>query len=161
MKNKKIVFICVAVLIVIGVLYFYKNNITDIKSVNGGGAASLAPSIIYKTKNDYSNNISVNFKDNKIVGFPGPSDAINQRPGILANGYLFKKMTGNVFLSTTFDEFISVGDKGDWFKFINVDNIIDRDPFTEMYSCPRGGDEEYVNKIILAGELNKKCEKIK
>lgn len=137
------------------------------QSINQGGltafsnykSAVLSPNIIYKTKKDYSNNIGVGYTNGEITSYPGPSDAKNQKPIKLANGYLLKNMTGNVFLNTTIDEFINYsGD--DWDKFIKIENIIDYHPFTEIYRCPSGISEEEINKIILSNNLKNDCENI-
>jgi hypothetical protein len=121
-------------------------------------SAVLNPTIIYKTKKDYSNNVSVGYTNGEITSYPGPSDAVNQKPIKLANGYLLKKMQGNVFLNITIDEFIK--HEGDWFDFIKIENIIDFHPFTEIYNCPSGISEEEINKIILSNNLKNDCEDI-
>jgi hypothetical protein len=122
-------------------------------------SAALSPNIIYKTKKDYINNIIVCYENNKIACFPDPSGALNQKPIKLANGYLLKKMPGNVFLNTSIDEFINYK-KDDWDKFIKVENIIDYHPFTEIYRCPPGIGEEGINKIILSNNIRNTCEDI-
>lgn len=119
-------------------------------------SAVLSPIIIYKTNKDYSNNISVGYTNGEIDSYPGPSDVVNQRPIKLANGYLLKKMQGNVFLNISIDEFTNyTGD--DWNKFIKVENIIDLHPFTEIYKCTPGIGEEEINKIILSNNINNNC----
>ncbi len=52
----------------------------------------------------YSENITVQLsKDGKkITAYPRPSDAEHQRPIQPADGYLFKRMVGDAFLSITF-----------------------------------------------------------
>lgn len=119
---------------------------------------ALSPTIIYKTKKNYLNNISVCYKNGEITCFPGPTDIINQRPTKLANGYLLKKMPGDVFLGITIDEFIK--DEDDWFSFIKVENIIDYNPYTEIYSCQPGLSEEEINKIILSNNIQNNCVNI-
>ena len=127
-------------------------------TTSNGMVAALAPTIVYKTRNDYSNNISVCYKNGEITCTPGPTDAIHQRPVKLSNGYLLKKMSGGVFLNITIDELINY--KGDWVELIKVKNIIDYHPFTEIYSCPSGLSVDEINKIIESGELKTKCENI-
>jgi len=124
------------------------------------GASLFAPVIVYKTRNDYFNNISVGYKNGKIISYPGPSDAIHQRPILLADGYLLKKMEGNVFLNTTIDEFINAKNNEDWYKYININNILDYNPFIEIYDCPSGIDDYSLNKIILSGSLKSECKDI-
>jgi|GEM_PF-2915255 len=124
----------------------------------GGTVAVLAPVIVYKTRNDYSNNVSVCYKDDEITCNPGPGDAIHQRPTKLANGYFLKRMSGDVFLNITIDEFINY--KGDWSDLIKIKNIIDYHPFTEMYSCPTTFDIEQINQAILNNRLKVECQNI-
>lgn len=121
-------------------------------------SAALRPTIIYKTQKDYSNNVSVYYANGEITSYPGPNNATNQRPIKLANGYLLKRMQGNVFLNTNIDEFIKY--EGDWFDFIKIENIIDFHPFTEIYNCPPDISEEEINKIILSNNIKNNCEDI-
>jgi hypothetical protein len=138
------------------------NNITtnqpQVTTSSVGMSAALSPSIIYKTKKDYSNNISVCYKNGEITCFPGPTDVIRQRPTKLANGYLFKKMSGDVFLDITIDEFIKY--EGEWFSLIKIENIIDYNPYTEIYSCQPGLSEEEINEIILSNNIQNSCVNI-
>ncbi len=124
--------------------------------------AALSPSIVYKTKKDYSNNVSVcySYKDNKISCYPGPSDVVHQRPEYLGNDYWFQKMAGNVFLKVSIDEFVKIGNNGDWFQYISIDNILDSDPFLEVYSCKPGSSVQDIKKIVQSGKIKSKCEDI-
>ncbi len=133
-------------------------NQPKLVGTSSGMSAALSPNVIYKTKNDYSNNISICYKNGEITCFPGPTDVLNQRPTKLANGYLLKKMPGDVFLNTTIDEFINY--KGDWFSFIKVENIIDYHPYTEIYNCQSGISEEEINQIILSNKIQSNCVNI-
>lgn len=118
----------------------------------------LAPLIVYKTKHDYSDKISVSVNsDKKIVSHPGPTDAVYQKPVELEKGYLLKRMDGNVFLSVSIDDFIK---SKDWDKYIDNKYIIDYNPFTEVYNCNKvAASVEQLNKMILNNELDN-CEKI-
>lgn len=135
-------------------------NNTENSDSETGMASALRPSIVYKTKKDYSNNVSIGYKNGEIVSYPGPSDAVHQRPVSLANGYLLKAMTGNVFLGTTITELVNTGNDGDWNKFMVISNIIDYHPFTEVYDCKPGVDVDYLNQIILSGKLKTECKDI-
>ena len=124
---------------------------------------TTGPVIIYKTRNDYSNNISVQLSDdkNRVTAFPGAGDAVHQRPDKLVNGYYRKKMAGNAFLSITFDEYISNPDKYPSTALINY--VIDTDPFIEEYECCeclKQFDTVSINSWIKAGNLNL-CERLK
>jgi hypothetical protein len=132
------------------------NNQQQIAPTATGMVALPAPTMVYKTKNDYSNNVSVCYKDNEITCQPGQGFVTNQRPIKLANGYLLKKMPGDVFLGVTIDEFINYS--GDLSKIINIDNIIDFKPFVEMYNCPSGLQIEAINELIISGKLKTECE---
>lgn len=141
-----------------------KNTITNIttnnkKNVDGGVmSAALAPVIVYKTRNDYENNIRVCYNNGEITCFPGPTDAVHQRPVKLEGGYLLNKMSGNVVLDTTIDELVNY--QGDWFNLIKKENIIDYKPFTEMYSCPSTFGIEEINETILSNRLKIECTDI-
>lgn len=127
-------------------------------TTSSGMASALAPVIIYKTKNDYSNNIRVCYNNGEITCFPGPTDVIHQRPIKLEDGYFLNKMSGNAILNVTIDELINYGD--DWFNLIKKENIIDYKPFTEMYSCPSVWGIEEINKAILSDKLKTECKNI-
>lgn len=130
-------------------------NQTRLNTFSNSMAAALGPNVIYKTKKDYSNNISICYENGEITCFPGPTDVLYQRPTKLADGYFLKKMSGNVFLNTTIDEFIKY--EGDWASFIKIENIIDYSPFTEIYNCPPGISEDEINEIILSNNLQNSC----
>lgn len=122
--------------------------------------------LVYKTRSNYANNISVCYSNGEITCFPGPTDAIHQRPIPLSNGYFIKTSSGNVFSSITIDELVNY--KGDWAELglIDTRNIIDYHPFLEIYRCPANYNSNQevntleINKIIESGELKTKCENV-
>lgn len=105
-------------------------NIPDCKN----NCLSTGPVIIYKTKKDYTQNVSVKLSDDKsrITAYPAESDVLGQKPVKLENGYYLKKMLGNAYLSINIDDYA----KGNYDKNKDLkDFIIDVNPFTEYYEC--------------------------
>lgn len=121
----------------------------------GPGQAS-APVVIYKTRQDYRDLVSVQLSADgrSVSAFPAPSDARTQRPVELADGYLLKRMPGNVFLSLSIEEYavsnrIYTGEE-------LFDLIIDRQPYLEIYDCSdcSSGDTASINLLIRQARLN-------
>lgn len=121
-----------------------------------GPCNASGPVIIYKTKNDYLNNVTVLLsKDKKsIVARPGQRDILRQRPLELANGYLLKRMVGDAYLSLTIEEYAELGFDNDSPDLINL--VIDTDPYLEKYECCEctGIDTTLINNLILEGRLD-------
>jgi len=69
------------------------------------------PVVVFKCKKDYRDKVSVQLSpDGKtITAYPGPSDVLYQKPFELADGYLLKRMVGDVFLSLTIDAYADTG----------------------------------------------------
>lgn len=120
-----------------------------------GPCDASGPIIVYKTKQDYTNNITVQLsKDKKeITAYPGSSDAEHQRPIPLENGYLLKRMVGDAYLSITFDEYSDT--TKDWFSVNLIDFVIDTDPYLEKYECCKctGFDTALINNLIREKRL--------
>jgi len=118
--------------------------------------------IVYKTKNNYIDNITVQLsKDKKsIIAQPDPEDAMHQRPLELANGYLLKRMVGDAYLSITFEEYTDP--EFDWQSKTLIQYVIDTDPYLEKYECCEltGMDTAQINILILKNELHN-CDDIK
>ena len=55
-----------------------------------GPSAATGPVVVYKTKKDYRNHVSVQLSADglTITAYPGPSDVLAQKPIELAEGYL-------------------------------------------------------------------------
>lgn len=122
---------------------------------------ATGPVIVYKTKGDYKNLVSVALSadKSKITAYPAPIDAKSQIPVELKNGYLLKKMVGNAFLSLTIDDYV----KGNYDQSKPLsDFIMDKDPFTEIYECCHcvSKDVDSINVLIEKKQL-KYCKKIK
>jgi len=127
-----------------------------------GPCDATGPIIVYKTKQDYSNNITIQLsKDKKdVVCTPGPQDAINQRPIHLANGYLLKRMCGDAVTSVTFDDFINSTHSYTSAEWLSL--VIDTDPYLEKYECCEctSQDTAAINNLIRNNQISK-CENLK
>ena len=123
--------------------------------------------IIYKTKNDYSQNIPVqmNKEKTKIVGFPAPSDILIdgelQTPLKLDKDYLYDRRGisfNTVFLNITYKEYSKLKKSPSTSEMMQM--IIDKNPIIEMYSCPDlkpKSDIETINQLIKSNFSN--CKK--
>jgi len=118
-----------------------------------------APVIVYKTSMDYLNNvpITLNEEGNKVMSYPAPSDLrIGEGLAIpvqLKNGY-FLDMRGvqpnSAFTSYTYEEYVALDAAPSPQELL--ENVIDPDPFTEMYLCGKHGEfadlRKELNKLI-------------
>ncbi|MEA1875149.1 MAG: hypothetical protein U9N51_12105 [Bacteroidota bacterium] len=130
---------------------------------------------IYKTKNDYSENVPVELsKDNtRITSFSGPRGFSDRYPLKLTNNYLLGGTFGinTGFLSITKTEY-----KENYDVAPGPDSLyallIDKDPFKEFYYHNRGYDvfcnedidgldTARINDIIMNGELELYFERLK
>jgi len=125
------------------------------------------PVIIYKTKQDYFYNVPVGLSEDKktIISYPDKVDLFYAgklaTPTHLIDGYLLDNRgigINSAFLKYTYE---------DYSKFpstptvsVLFSQIIDIDPFTEIYSCKCSRDTAVINKIIREG-LSKSCKKLK
>jgi hypothetical protein len=66
-----------------------------------GPCDASGPIIVYKTKQDYSNLVTVQISKNgkTVTAYPGPGDSAGLRPIQLTNGYFLKRMVGDAVLS--------------------------------------------------------------
>jgi hypothetical protein len=123
---------------------------------------SGGPVIVYKTRLDYSNNVTVQLSADgkKITAYPGQGDVAAQKPIQLANGYLLKKMPGDVVLSLTIDEYAKSSKNYSNEDFINL--IIDRNPYLEKYECCKciSQDTAEINDLIRNNKLSK-CDDLR
>jgi len=128
------------------------------------------PTLVYKTKADYSKNVPVILSEDKsnIVSYPHMSDLKYKGemayPTQLEKGYLLdnRGISKNVaFISLTYDEYS---------KLTNVPSadslyglIIDNDPLKVLYDCGNRNQWEdpvvRLNEIIKKRKL-KKCKKV-
>jgi hypothetical protein len=174
-SKKKLIFILFSVtlvllLVVLGYLliYYYQNTQTNER------ANSLDTAIVYKTNNDYSNNVLLQYEpvnNNLLLHIPEPklsdtiklSDGYYFNTGIFSENYMFLDMTYDeyiLFLENLFPEYTSK-DINQFFLYGNWSNedyqiirneisqrILDENPFTEMYVC------KDIAKKIYSGEFD-------
>ena len=131
-------------------------------------AVPSPPTYIYKTRNDYSQNVFVGYANNRITFFPAPTDLYTNgklaTPTPLRDGYWLdnRGISPNIaFLSYTYEEYA---------KMQNVPNdlyqrILDKDPLLEMWDCgPRhtySDAAKELNKIIQDNQLDTRCTRVK
>ena len=127
-----------------------------------GPDQASAPVVIYKTRQDYRKLVSVQLSDDgrSLSAFPAPSDVVNQSPVELADGYLLKRMPGNVFLSLTIEEYA-----GHYRAYTPEELyalIIDRQPYLEIYDCSACSsvDTASINRLIRQGRLEE-CKSLR
>ena len=120
-----------------------------------GPCDASGPVIVYKTKNDYFNNVTVQVSRDKknITARPGQEDALRQRPLVLANRYLLKRMVGDAYLSVTIEEYADP--EFDWDSPNLIEYVIDTDPYLEKYECCEctGNDTVRINILIKEDRL--------
>lgn len=129
------------------------------------------PLIIYKTRQDYTQNVPVILSEDrkKVVSFPDVKDVyVNGTvayPTLLHRGYLLDVRgigPGVAFLKLTYEEYRKLGKTPSADELMNL--VMDKDPLTEMFRC--GTKYQYQD---LEGDLNRmidrddfsKCVKLK
>jgi len=131
------------------------NNQVALKEID----FSNPPTVIYKTKKDYSRLVPVTLSEDKskIVSYPGPQDLYFRKklatPTQLDKGYLLDNRGLNKnsgFLDITYEEYSK------WQKVPSLDelynHLIDKDPFTVLYNC--GNRYQYKeNEVLLLNKL--------
>lgn len=131
---------------------------------------SIPSTLVYKTKNDYFNNVPVILSEDKtmIVSYPAPSDVYYNGklayPKRLDDNYLLDNRGINqniAFLKLTYDEYSKLS-KAPSIKEM-YEMIIDKDPISELCNC--GNRQQFKNEVSEINELVKnnllKCQKIK
>jgi hypothetical protein len=145
----------------------HTNNNGSDDVVDGSMQMVGPPVIIYKTKEDYFNNVPVILSDDKskVMSYPGIHDVKTnegefQIPLILDNGYLLDQRGINENVAFT---------KYTYAIYANLDNtpsaeelfevIIDADPLSEMYFCGSRfsfeNPKDEINQIIKSGDMSK------
>lgn len=140
------------------------------KPQNNTAAAAVPspPTYIYKTRNDYSQNVFVGYANNRITFFPAPSDLYTNgklaTPTPLRNGYWLdnRGISPNIaFLSYTYEEYANMQHVPDDL----YQRILDKDPILEMWDCgPRhtyNDAAKELNKIIQENQLDTRCTRVK
>ena len=119
------------------------------------------PVVIYKTKYDYSNNVSVLLSTDlkQVEAYPGVHDVTTQRPVPLANGYYMMLMPGNAFTSYTITQYAAGAQNYTDQDFLT--HVIDCAPFTEYWvGTGSANDTADINHIIRSGQLSAYFEKL-
>lgn len=136
-------------------------------SVGASSPVRMLPkAVIYKTKKDYNNlvPITLDASHTKVISYPAPSDLVNAKPTLLANGYLLDNRgigVNSVFTGFTYDEYAALPQAPSIEELLA--SVVDFDPFVEIYvtndarSSTNGVD--YYNAIVKSNFSN--CEKIK
>jgi len=129
------------------------------------------PCIIYRTKADFSNLIPVelNAEKTQLTSFPDVADIYREGelayPTPLSGGYLLDNRgigPGVAFLKLTYEDYRKLDGTPTAAEL--MDNILERDPLTEMYQC--GNRSQYtdlvteLNRKITSGRLAE-CKKLK
>jgi hypothetical protein len=141
------------------------NNKTETMSQETKPSVGLPspPAIVYKTKENYDQNVPVLLSADKkrVVSFPAQSDIrINDKfpyPDKLENGYLLDNRGINqnaAFLKFTYEDYYNMDNIPTAERLINY--ILDDDPFIEMYDAGRRGSfenpVEEINQVIREGK---------
>ena len=138
-------------------VYIAENEI-NIKDVN--------KLVVYKTRKDYSNLVPIHLSQDKqtIISYPAKEDLVrvgNKNAQQLENGFLIDLIgvtQNTVFTNFDLDQYQQVSTPTiEEFK----KNIIELDPFIEMYLCERKFTKNEINKFIIDNTISEKCLKIK
>ena len=124
------------------------------------------PVIIYKTKKDYFYNVPVGLSVDKksVISYPDKVDiyhgGILATPTLLANGYLLDNRgidKNSAFTKYSYEKYSKLSSTPTAETMFS--QIIDFEPFLEMYSCNCQRDTAKLNRMIREG-LEGKCKKI-
>jgi hypothetical protein len=130
------------------------------------------PTMVYKTRADYSSYVPVLLSDDKsrIISYPAPSDLFvggkYTVPTPLKEGYLLdnRGINQNVaYLKLSYREYSNFKEVPSTDALYKM--IIDKDPLTELCDCGNRhaikNPEKALNKLIRKGKLRKDCRVIK
>ncbi|MBP6333879.1 MAG: hypothetical protein KA444_00300 [Bacteroidia bacterium] len=130
------------------------------------------PLLVYKTKDNYDNLVSVILTDDKseIVSYPHPQDirtgSSHPLPVLLSNGYLLdtRGIGKNVaFLKLTYEQYAKLEIAPPLKDLYSL--ILDKDPLVELCNCGIKIDlntqVNKLNKLIEGGKLRTTCKPIK
>jgi len=140
-------------------------------AVTQGRSFAGPPTIIYKTREDYSQYVPVSMSEDKteISSFPGIKDVYYKGklayPAELHDGFLLdnRGIDQNVaFLKITYEEYSQMSKLPSTEEMMEL--ILDNDPITEMFNCGSRYQfknlEEDLNSIIDNDQFNN-CKKLK
>ncbi|MFH1212164.1 MAG: hypothetical protein V1659_04540 [Candidatus Woesearchaeota archaeon] len=156
MKKIMIVLLVVLALIVSG---------CSLKEKCEGCGGTLTYSI-YKTRENYSNNVFVRVSQDKtrVTGYPDIRDSCG--PKLMNDGYYAGGWGENTaFVNITCEEYKQLDKTPGPTELYS--KIIDFDPFLEIYECPiktsgpSQRDRDYWNEHIKNGTLGEVCKRVK
>ncbi len=153
---------------VITVIFCFSSNKMSSQTTKKQMTFSSPPTIIYKTKNDYSKFVPVTLSEDKskIVSYPSPKDIYYNGklayPTKLKNGYYLDNRGLNknsVFLNITYEEYSKYKEAPSLNELYL--KVADKNPFIEFYDCGNRyrfkNEIKEINKIIISGKL-KECK---
>ncbi len=160
MQKQYWIFASVLFLMIVFVSCSNSSKVNDSKKaeneMSGKKDAAGPPTIIYKTSSDYYDKVAVTLSEDKkdIVNYPGIKDVYYKGelayPTKLNDGYLLDNRgidPTSAFLNITYEAYSKLEKTPSKEELYNM--ILDKDPFTEMYSC----GSKYKFKDIIT-ELN-------
>ena len=121
--------------------------------------------IVYKTENDYSNNVPIIYSERieSITSYPAPSDVkrfIELQPVELSNGLLLDQIGVNpntVYLEYNLKEYSELDETPT--LEIMKSKIIEYSPFSKFYNLGQPNEQnnsiEKINELIKSGEIEK------
>lgn len=147
---------------IIGLLFSCSNS----KSTSNSKSSSNAKVLIYKTKNNYNQNVPIILSNDKItiISYPHPTDLLVDGklllPTQLVDGFLLDNKGINLdvaFVDISYEEYSKLENAPNLEKLMNL--ILDNSPIIELYDCGFYSDfenlEDEINSIIKSNNLNK------
>ncbi len=126
-----------------------------------GPCDASGPIVVYKTKKNYDDKLTVRVSKNgkEVTAYPGKTNAVQQKPIVLENGYRLKRMVGDTYLSITIEEYAN--SEKDFSDEDFLELIIDNNPYLEKYECCEctGHDTARINQLIREDRLGE-CKNI-
>ncbi len=168
MNKKQLITIVVFItILLVGILAYF----TKINNHNQNiGVSGVAPIVIYKTKYDYFNLVPVGMSSDKktIISHPDIRDIYYNGklayPTKLDNEYLLDNRgvgQNSAFLKISYDDFSKLPETP--FPAELTKDVLDTDPFTEMYDCKNilNWDRSIITiNLLIDSEQLSKCIKI-
>lgn len=141
---------------------------TNKADTQSASVAMLPHLVVYKTRADYSAVVPVTLSQDKqeIISYPDPADLTNGSvPVRLQKGYYLDNRGVNqytAFLNISYEDYIKLKSVPPAQSL--YENILDKDPFVELYDCGiRTGynSVDTLNQLIMRNMLHIKCRAVK
>lgn len=134
-----------------------------------GSNATTPPTIVYRTRSDYSNQVAVTLNEDrtKIISYPHPKDLYLNgklaKPTSLGNGYLLDNQGINTqvaFISFTFEQYANLDTPPTLDEL--WEKLVDKDPLLMLCNCGSRYQYQSIEKDLkaLVKQDLKSCEKI-